>query len=640
MTEYFIQAFIYLTAAVVAVPLAKRWGLGSVLGYLIAGIIIGPVIGLVGEETATLQHFAEFGVVMMLFLVGLELEPRMLWDMRNRLIGLGGLQVGLTAGLIALAAIGFGLDWRVALTIGLTLALSSTAIVLQTLNEKGLTKTEGGRNGFSILLFQDIAVIPMLALIPLLELPGLAANAKQLVTETADHHGLDLVSGLPNWAYAVVVLGAIAGVIFGGHFLGRPLFRYVANSKLREVFTATTLMLVIGIAALMSLVGLSPALGTFIAGVVLANSEFRHELESSLEPFKGLLLGLFFITVGAGINFHVLNDNLAVVAGVTLGIMFIKALVLYGLALLFRIQNSHRWLVTLSLAQAGEFGFVLLSFSTQNHVLSPQIAQLLSLVVALSMLLSPLLFIFFDKVLLPRYESSNNQREPDEIDEKGQVLIAGMGRFGQIVNRMLVANGVKTTILDHESAQVETLRLFGVKGYYGDATRPDLLQIAGIEEASLFVITIDNRERVTELVSYVKQHYPDLPVLVRAFDEGHLYQLRQAGADHIVKETFHSALELGVQALTDLGHHPFRAHRARAIFHQTEKKLTDDFFAAWKTTTKKGSINTNYRDLFKQQEVALHEAMKQDRIDGHSGTERGWTPPPKGYIKDMGYEDT
>ncbi len=471
-------------------------------------------------------------------------------------------------------------------------------------------------------------------------MPGLAETAKQLVTESADHHGLDLVSDLPNWAYAAVVLAAIAGVIFAGHFLSRPLFRYVANSKLREVFTAATLMLVIGIAALMSLVGLSPALGTFIAGVVLANSEFRHELESSLEPFKGLLLGLFFITVGAGINFHVLNENLTIVAGVTLGIMIIKATVLYGLARLFHIQNSHRWLLTLSLAQAGEFGFVLLNFSTQNNVLSPQIAQLLSLVVALSMLLSPLLFIFFDKVLLPRYESSNNQREPDEIDEKGQVLIAGMGRFGQIVNRLLVTNGVKTTILDYESSQVETLRLFGVKGYYGDATRPDLLQIAGIDEASLFVITIDNRERVTELVSYVKQHYPDLPVLVRAFDEGHLYQLREAGADHIVKETFHSALELGVLALTDLGHHPFRAHRARAILHQTEQKLTDDFYAAWETSVKEGKVNTNYRDLFQQQETALHEAMKQDRIDGHSGTERGWTPPPKGYIKDMLHEES
>ncbi|MCJ8303958.1 monovalent cation:proton antiporter-2 (CPA2) family protein, partial [Shewanella sp.] len=341
MTAYFIQAFIYLCAAVIAVPLAKRLGLGSVLGYLIAGVVIGPIVGLVGSETNTLQHFAEFGVVMMLFLVGLELEPRMLWDMRNKLMGLGGLQIGLTTAVIMAAGVYFGLGWSVAFTVGLIFALSSTAIVLQTFSEKNLSKTEGGKNAFSVLLFQDIAVIPMLALIPLLALPELVEKAQALAGQAAEHHEeLSLVVGLPGWAYGITVLLAIAAVVVGGHYLSRPLFRYVASSGLREIFTATALMLVIGIAALMSLVGLSPALGTFLAGVVLANSEFRHELESNIEPFKGLLLGLFFITVGAGIDFGVLASNIGPVLGITAGVMLVKAAVLFLLAMVFKIKNS------------------------------------------------------------------------------------------------------------------------------------------------------------------------------------------------------------------------------------------------------------------------------------------------------------
>ncbi|MES9971718.1 MAG: monovalent cation:proton antiporter-2 (CPA2) family protein, partial [Candidatus Thiodiazotropha sp.] len=438
------QAFIYLCAAVIAVPIAKRLGLGSVLGYLLAGIIIGPVIGLVGSETATIQHFAEFGVVMMLFLVGLELQPRMLWQMRTRLIGLGGLQVGITTLLIAAAALMLGLYWSVALTIGLIFSLSSTAIVLQTLNEKGQIKTEGGRASFSVLLFQDIAVIPMLALIPLLVLPELGAlsGAASHAGEAGHHESFSLVAGLPGWAHALVVLGAVASVLLGGHFLSRPLFRFIAESKLREIFTATALFLVIGISLLMTLVDLSPALGTFLAGVVLANSEFRHELESDIEPFKGLLLGLFFITVGAGIDFTVLFGDFATILGLTLGVMIIKALVLYALARLFRLEVTSRWLLTLGLAQAGEFGFVLLSFALQSHVIPPDLAPTLSLVVALSMLLTPALFILYDRFILSG-EGESGAGQADQIDETGQVIIAGNGRFGQIVNRLLLASGVK-----------------------------------------------------------------------------------------------------------------------------------------------------------------------------------------------------
>jgi len=637
MTSYFIQAFIYLFAAVIAVPLAKRFGLGSVLGYLVAGVVIGPVVGLVGEETQTLQHFAEFGVVMMLFLVGLELEPKMLWSMRNRLLGLGGLQVSLTTLAIMLISLMFGLDWRIALTIGLILALSSTAIVLQTLNEKGLAKTEGGRGAFAVLLFQDIAVIPMLALIPLLEMPALVVAANDATRQAAASHGhLDLVSGLPNWVYAGVVLGAIATVVLGGIFLSRPLFRYVAQSGLREVFTATALMLVIGIAALMSLVGLSPALGTFLAGVVLANSEFRHELETNIEPFKGLLLGLFFITVGAGIDFGILAQDWMLVGGIVAAVILVKASVVYMLARTFGIGSSDRWLATLGLAQAGEFGFVLLAFSLQNNVIPADIAQLLALVVAISMFLTPALFIFFDKVLVPHFENGGELRQHDVIDTKGRVLIAGIGRFGQIVNRLLVANGIETIVLDHDAGQVDNMRKLEIKSYFGDATRPELLETAGMEDVDLFVIAIDDRERAVELVHHIRQHCPRLAILARAFDQIHYYQLKQAGAEFIIKETYHAALDMGCQALTRLGFHPFRAEQLKNAFIATENETVEDMYASWVSSTDHG-MTPDYRELFMQQEAAIRAAMQGDRSDRHSVSERGWNPPPKGYAEDFSH---
>ncbi|MEZ9603173.1 monovalent cation:proton antiporter-2 (CPA2) family protein [Vibrio sp. 10N.261.55.A10] len=638
MTGYFLQAFIYLVAAVIAVPIAKRLGLGSVLGYLIAGVVIGPIIGLVGEETKTIQHFAEFGVVMMLFLVGLELEPKMLWAMRNRLMGLGGLQVGGTTAIVMGIALFFGQPWTIALTIGLIFALSSTAIVLQTFNEKGLSKTEGGKNAFSVLLFQDIAVIPMLAFIPLLALPELIEAAQSAVASASDHHEeLSLVAGLPGWAYGLVITASIAIVVVGGHFLSRPLFRFVASSGLREIFTATALMLVIGIAALMSLVGLSPALGTFLAGVVLANSEFRHELESNIDPFKGLLLGLFFITVGAGINFDVLFNDFGLIIGLTLGVMLLKALVLFTLALIFKIKNSDRWLFTLSLAQAGEFGFVLLSFSAQNHVLPADIVQTLSLVVALSMFLTPGLFILFDKVILPRYEQKSNDREEDTIEEKGTVIIAGIGRFGQIVNRLLVSNDVNTVVLDHQANQVDLLRSINIKSYFGDATRHDLLHTAGIEEAAMLVVAIDNQDSSVELVKYVKHTYPKVKILARAFDRGHSYRLREAGADFVESETYHSALEMGAEALRSLGHHPFFVEQQKSTYQRVESRKSEKLYQAWSEAEENPRYDNNYRQIFIHLEEAMKEDMKKDRSDKHSRSERGWTPPPKGYAD--GFEE-
>ncbi|ASM97024.1 monovalent cation:proton antiporter-2 (CPA2) family protein [Vibrio vulnificus] len=636
MTQIFLQAFIYLIAAVIAVPLAKRFGLGSVLGYLIAGVVIGPIVGLVGEETTTIQHFAEFGVVMMLFLVGLELEPKMLWAMRNRLLGLGGLQVAGTAGIIVAIAVCFGQVWTTALAIGLIFALSSTAIVLQTFNEKRLSKTEGGKNAFSVLLFQDIAVIPMLAFIPLLALPELVEQAQQSIQSASEHHEqLSLVAGLPGWAYGIVITLSIGVVIVGGHYLSRPIFRYVADSGLREIFTAAALMLVIGIAALMSLVGLSPALGTFLAGVMLANSEFRHELESNIEPFKGLLLGLFFITVGAGIDFTILFNKFGTIIGLTLAVMLLKAIVLLALSFIFRIKGSDRWLFALSLAQAGEFGFVLLSFSVQNHVISTPLSQQLSLVVAISMFLTPGLFILFDRVILPKFATKFNERADDDIDEKGTVIIAGIGRFGQIVNRLLLSNGIKTVALDYQANQVDVMRQIGTQAYFGDVTRPDILHTAGIEEAAAIVVAIDNRDASVELVKQVKHAYPSVKVIARAFDRGHGYRLRQAGADVIESETYHSALEVGGQTMKLLGVHPFFVEQQKMRYKRVENRKSDSLYSAWLDDSEGERFDNNYRKLFMQLEEKMMLEMQKDRHTNLSRSERGWTPPPKDYADDL-----
>lgn len=631
MTSVFIQAFIYLCAAVVMVPLAKRLGLGSVLGYLIAGVIIGPITGLVGQETTTIQHFAEFGVVMMLFLVGLELEPATLWKMRSRLLGLGGLQVLLTALAIFGIALALGQPWRIALAIGLIFSLSSTAIVLQTFNEKGLSKTEGGRSAFSVLLLQDIAVIPMLALIPLLAMPELLSTTTDSSHGEGHHESLSLVAGLPSWLAAVIVMASITGVVLAGKFLSRPLFRFVAESGLREAFTAASLMLVIGIAALMSLVGLSPALGTFLAGVVLANSEFRHELEADIEPFKGLLLGLFFITVGAGINFEVFSENFAVIVALALGLMLLKALILLGLAMMFRVQASDRWLFFLSLAQAGEFGFVLITYSASQHVLPQELVQLLSMVVALSMFLTPALFIFYEKVIQPRYRQQTSDKETDHVDEQAPVIIAGIGRFGQVVNRLLIANHIPTVVLDYKAQQIDRLRGINIKSYYGDASRPELLHTAGIEHARLLVIAIDDKTKAVDMVKHVKHHYPHIQVLVRAYDRGHHYELNDAGADYVISEVYNSALQLACEALQRSGIHPFRAEQLKQHYSRTEHEFFDSLFNSWRNEGEHVGFDDHYRKLFINFQEKLTEVMQHAPDDRHSGAERGWTPPPKGY---------
>lgn len=574
MTDFLLLAFIFLIAGVIAVPIASRLGLGSVLGYLIAGIIISPILALLHVDLISIQHFAEFGVVMMLFLVGLELEPKLLWSMRAKLLGLGGGQVALTTLAVTGVAMAFGQVWSVALAIGLVMALSSTAIVLQTLGEKGLMKSDGGQSAFSVLLFQDIAVIPMLALIPLLALPELTEALSHASQGAEDGHGaaMSLVDSLPGWAAALVTLGAIAAVIGFGSFLTGPIFRFIARAQLRELFVATALMIVIGIALLMTLVGLSPALGTFLAGVVLANSEYRHELESDIDPFKGLLLGLFFMTVGAGINFVLLYDNLGMILGLTIGLMALKVVVLYVLAVVFKLGGSDRWLFSLGLAQAGEFGFVLLSFTVSNGVIPGDLADRLLLVVALSMLLTPALFILYDRVVAPRF-SALEEREMDSIDEKSEILIAGVGRVGGIVNRVLRGAGLSPTVIDFSSKHLEVLKKFGVQAYFGDATRPDLLHAAGIDEAKLFVIAIDDKQQITELVKYVHHHYPSLHIVARAVDRNHVYDLWHAGCRDIIRDTYDSSLRMGRSAITALGYSADQAERMTSAFNELDREL-------------------------------------------------------------------
>ena len=583
MTDFLLLAFIFLSAGIVSVPIASRLGLGSVLGYLIAGIAISPLLALLGVDVVSIQHFAEFGVVMMLFLVGLELEPRHLWSMRGELLGLGGGQVALTTAVVMGVAMLFGQSWSIGLAIGLVLALSSTAIVLQTLNEKGLMKSPGGQSSFSILLTQDIAVIPILALIPLLAIPELAGTTAGIDVvsghveayeyESDEHHddghgsGMSLVDGLNGWQTAIVTIVAIAAVVLGGSYLTRPAFRFIAVAGLRELFVATALSMVVGIALLMSLVGLSPALGTFIAGVVLANSEYRHELESDIDPFRGLLLGLFFMTVGAAINFGLLWENLAITIALTLGLIFVKGLILFLLGTVFGLRGTDRWLLTLGLAQAGEFGFVLLSFTVANNVLPTAISDQLLLVIALSMLLTPLLFILHDKVISPKFVS-DEERESDVIKEPGDVIIAGYGRIGTVVDRMLLAAGHKTTVIDYDSTQIDNLRKFGARVYYGDATRPDLLTAAGIDNAQVLVICIDDMHKVTQLADYAIKTYPNLHVVAAARNRHHVYELWRVGCRDIIRETYDSALRIGRSAFEAMG-----------VEQPTAAKLVDAFNA-------------------------------------------------------------
>ena len=611
MTGFLLVAVLLLAASVVAVPLATRLGLGSVLGYLLAGMALGPALVSLGTDVEQLQVFAEFGVVMMLFIVGLEVEPKKLWAMRGKLLGLGGGQVAASALVLGGLPMAAGFAWQTSLAIGLVLALSSTAIVVQTLTERGLLKSEGGQAGFSVLLFQDVAVIPILALLPLLALPELAGAAHG--GEGSHHGGMNLTDGLPVWANALVTIGAVGAVLLAGTYLTRPIFRHVAAANLRELFSGVALLFVCGIALLMTLVGLSPALGTFLAGVVLANSEYRHELEADIEPFKGLLLGLFFITVGAGIDFALAIDNWMLVLGAAAIVIAAKLAVLLVIARIAGIRRQAGWLLALSLAQAGEFGFVLVAFALGNAVFDAETGALILLVVALTMLVTPLLFIANDKVIARKYRQ-DGKREADAIEEDNPVIIAGRGRIGGIVDRMVQAAGYATTTIDYDSRQLEIVRKFGWRTYFGDATRPDLLHAAGIAQARVLVVALDEREQIDKLVKYAIANYPQVHVIARAIDRNHVYELWAYGCRDIIRETYDSSIRMGRSAFEALGMDRARATAMADAFEEMDRSSMREVAELYRLDIpfdQNEPLIAKVRELRQQWDPVLREQMDE-----------------------------
>lgn len=608
---------IYLAAAVIMVPVAKKLALGSVLGYLLAGVLIGPAcFRFIGVEGHDLMHFAEFGVVMMLFIIGLELEPSRLWRLRKAIAGMGAVQVCMTAVLVAGLAMLFRVDWKQGLALGLIVAMSSTAIVVQSLNEKGLLKTEAGQSSFAVLLFQDIAVIPILALFPLLADKNLAGPA------AAGAHSGPL-DGLPAWQHGLVVLLSVALVIVVGRYLLRPFFRIVAKTGLREMFTATALLLVVAIAVLMTFVGLSPALGAFLAGVVLANSEYRHELETAIDPFKGLLLGLFFIAVGASIDFGLILSKPLLVLGLVLGLMLCKILVMFGIGKVFKLSNPQNLIFSIGLSQIGEFAFVLLSFSGQEGILPKTTTDTMIAVVAISMALTPLAVMINEKLVLPRLCNmpAGAERESDVVSEENPVIIAGFGHFGNTVGRFLRANKVDMTILDINSDRVDLLRRMGIKVYYGDATRHDLLEIAGAGKAKLIIIAIGDEEKRLEMIETIKKHFPNLQMLVRSTNRNDAYDLMNAGMMHIYRETIDTSLRMGVDALRMLG---FRAHEAT--------RSAKTFFVHDEKTLKRLSTIRNeeeYINAIRENIEELELILQADREAAPLRADEAWDEQPR-----------
>jgi len=609
---FLFQAFVYLSAAVLAVPMAKRLGFGSVLGYLIAGVLIGPYcFGLVGKEGQEVMHFAEFGVVMMLFLIGLELSPSLFWRLRRPIVGLGSLQLVITS--LAFGAIGItmGHPWQTALAAGLILSLSSTAIVLQTLSEKGLMTTDAGQSSFSVLLFQDVAVIPMLAFLPLLSRGNVVSQ------KVSDNHGL--LDSLPGWLQTIAVLLAVGLIILTGRFLVRPAFRLIAATRLREMFTAAALMLVIGIALLMSIVGLSPALGTFLAGVVLAGSEYRHQLEADIEPFKGLLLGLFFIAVGSAVDFQLIATEPGRIMLLVATLVLVKFSILFALGRFFcRMGSDQNFLFSFALAQGSEFGFVLLSFAAQDAILPSELISSLMVAIALSMSLTPLFLLLNEKLIQPRFGTHKVSRDdPDVIEEENPVIIAGFGRFGEVVGRLLRANGVNTTVLEYDSDHVELLRKLGLKVYYGDATRCDLLRLAGAEKARLLVLSIDDHSKALEIVESAQKHFPNLTILARASGRQEAYELIDNGVAYVYRETLDTSLRMGIDALNLLGFRSFQAHRTARTFRRHDEASVQEL-------AKLRHDERSYLTLARQRIRNLEEILLAELEDRPESRDAGW----------------
>ncbi|EON14336.1 glutathione-regulated potassium-efflux system protein KefC [Pandoraea sp. SD6-2] len=613
---WLLASLIYLAAAVIVVPLSRALGLGAIIGYLAAGIAIGPWgLGLVSRVEDVL-HFAEFGVVLMLFLVGLELEPRRLWNLRRPIFGWGSAQVLGCAVLLFAVGIALGAPWRIALVAALGLALSSTAIALQVMAERNLLGTPSGQAGFSILLFQDVAAIPILALLPLL------ANSFDSPVMTGSARALE----------ALKIVGVIAAIILGGRLALRPLLRWIANSRTPEIFTAASLLLVVAIATLMQWVGLSMALGAFLAGVLLAESEYRRELETDIEPFKGLLLGLFFIAVGMSIDFGVLLAQPLRMIAVVVGFMALKGLAIYGVSRLMQLPYQERPIFTLLLAQGGEFAFVVFQ-SAGPQVLPPAVSSFLIGAVALSMLISPLLLVAIEKWLLPRYSLKGSSRM-EEIAEpqSASVVICGFGRYGQIVGRTLVPQGVSVTVLDHDPDTIESLRQIGFRVFYGDATRLDLLRIAGVAQARAVVVAVDDVDQSLEIVDLMREHFPDVPVVARARNVGHLFQLRDRGVKHIEREVFESSLRSARSVLEELGWPAAEAREAAMAFRRANHQLADEMYPAYQDRNKMIAAAKEGRRQFEEQMMREREQRHaQHQVtfgwDGESVPGKTPTPP-------------
>ncbi len=572
-----LRALVYLVAGVIAVPLAKRAGLGAVLGYLLAGVLIGPhVLGLAGNA-ADVVNFAEFGVVILLFLIGLEVRPALLWQLRGSIFGLGAAQLVGGGAAIALACLATGVGWRAAVVAGVVLAMSSTAIVLSTLDERGLRKGAVGLASFGVLLFQDLAVIPLFAALPLLAVPGHAAA----------HAGGGALAGLPATERGLGILGAVAIVIGCGRYLTRPAFRFIASAGLREIFTATALLLVVGVASLMQLVGLSPALGAFLAGVMLAESEFRRELEADIEPFRGLLLGLFFMTVGAGLDLRLVLHHAPLVAAAVLALLAIKGGTMFAVGRMAGLPKRDAGSVAAALAGGGEFAFVLIGIVAASGVIGAQFGRSISAVVAISMIATPLVFGGWERFASRAWRGAAAAIPADEVFERDvDVLIAGYGRVGQVVGRLLQANAFRVSVMDLSMSTIETARALGRRVNYGDATRLDLLEAAGAQRARVLVVAIDDRVRAAELVDIARTNFPHLKVVARAWDRRDAYELLAAGADHVERESYQGSLAMGRATLRALGMRAHRAMRAAALFRMYDNKAFNKLRSTWEQDRK------------------------------------------------------
>lgn len=595
-----LAIFVLLAASVALAPLAKALGLGTVLGYLAAGILIGPYgLGLV-SDSELIRQIAEFGIVMMLFLIGLDLQPSEVWRMRHKVLGLGVTQLVITTAILALALLVAGFSLNAAIIIGLALSMSSTAIAIQSTQQRDITRTDAGRASLAVLLVQDVAVIPVLAAIPLLAVSG----SRHAVHEELNQ-AVQAIADPLDWVTPLILIGAFIGAIVAGRYLVRPVLGYVARTGVREAFTALGLAIVFGAALLTQLEGLSPALGAFIGGVLLADSEYRHELESNLEPFKGLLLGLFFISVGMSIAFSVLWSEPLRLLALVGGFVGVKIAVMFGLASLFRMHLADRLLLAILLSQAGEFAFVILQFAQSAGALSAEDHGLLAVAVALSMATTPLLLLAFDRLVAPRLDA-RNVRDSDDITEHRNIVVLGYGRFGQIVTRMLRAQGFETTLIDDDPAQIELVRKFGVKVFYGDGSRLDLLHAAGVGQAELVVVAVGGADRILDIARKVRRHFPDVTIAARAIDRGHAHELMALGVEVFERETFLSAISLGAKVLVQLGVAPIDAHHMAQAFERHDNQLLTDSFAVRED-------EDAYVGMVRQSMSLLNETMQGDQ---------------------------